>query len=253
MSVNMKAAKKANDNVAWEIIKIVIQAIAIAVLIRAFLIQPFNIPTGSMKKTLLVGDYLFVSKLSYGYSRYSFHDIIPFSGRIFGWEPRRGDVAVFKLPRDDSKDYIKRIIGLPGDVIEMRGGVLHINGTAVPKVRTGDFSTFENGSFVEDIAVFRETLPNGVSYSVLDSDPDGGFDNAGPYTVPDGKYFMMGDNRDNSTDSRALYDVGYVPRDNLVGRAQVIFFSAATDDPSVHFFQPWTWDFRWNRFFNLVR
>ena len=124
---------------------IVIEALAIAMVVRTFLYQPFNIPSGSMKETLLVGDYLFVSKLSYGYSRYSFYNFIPFEGRIFAAEPRRGDVAVFKLPRDNSTDYIKRVIGLPGDQIDVRSGVLFINGEEVPRTRIGDFVTQEDG------------------------------------------------------------------------------------------------------------
>ena len=132
-------------NGGWlETVTIVIEALAIAMLVRTFLYQPFNIPSGSMKETLLIGDYLFVSKLSYGYSRYSFYNIIPFSGRIFGAPPERGDVVVFKLPRDNSTDYIKRVIGLPGDEISVRGGVLYINGKEVPRHRIGDFVTQED-------------------------------------------------------------------------------------------------------------
>ncbi len=246
-------AKHASQNGWWETIKIVVQALAIAMVVRVFLYQPFNIPSGSMKQTLLVGDYLFVSKLSYGYSRYSFpFGIGFFSGRIFAAEPKRGDVAVFKLPRDNSTDYIKRVIGLPGDEIEMRGGQLFINGKAVPKVPNGEFLTREEGGAPRSIPTFEETLPNGVKYTVLDSEPNGPFDNVGPYKVPAGHFFMMGDNRDNSSDSRAQYNVGYVPFENFVGRAEIIFFSAGSDDESgddVGFFPR----IRWERFFNLVR
>ncbi len=238
-------------------IVVVLQALAIALFVRVFFYQPFNIPSGSMKETLLVGDYLFVSKLSYGYSRFSFPfspDL--FSGRIFAAEPKRGDVAVFKLPRDNSTDYIKRVIGLPGDEIEVRGGQLVINGTPVPKVAKGSFTTVDDdGSFIE-VPSFLETLPNGVTYTVLDAQENGPFDNVGPYKVPDGHYFMMGDNRDNSTDSRAQRAVGYVPFENFVGRAEIIFFSAAVDEPNaLRWTSPWTWPFdvRWSRFFNLVR
>jgi signal peptidase I len=236
---------------------IVLEALAIAMFVRIFFYQPFNIPSGSMKETLLIGDYLFVSKLSYGYSKYSFPfspDL--FSGRIFATEPKRGDVAVFKLPRDNSTDYIKRVIGLPGDEIQMRGGVLYINGNPVPKVAAGEFVTREEGIAARHIPVFEETLPNGVKYKVLDSDPDGPYDNTGPYKVPEGHYFMMGDNRDNSTDSRVRGAVGYVPFENFVGRAEIIFFSAAVDEPdALRWWAPWTWpfDIRWSRFFNLVR
>jgi len=204
-----------------------------------------------------VGDYLFVSKLSYGYSRYSFpFGINLFSGRIFAAEPRRGDVVVFKLPRDNSTDYIKRVIGLPGDEIRVKNGVLSIDGKAIPKVRNGEFVTREDDGFERRVPTFEETLPNGVKYTVLDSEPHGPFDNVGPYEVPPGHYFMMGDNRDNSTDSRALWGVGYVPFENLVGRAEIIFFSAAVDEPdALRWTSPWTWpfDIRWSRFFNLVR
>src|SRR5499425_961857 len=139
MSVDSNTAK-AGDSGWRETVKIVIHALILAVIVRIFFYQPFNIPSGSMKETLLVGDYLFVSKLAYGYSRYSFpFGLNIFSGRIFGAEPKRGDVVVFKLPRDNSTDYIKRVVGLPGDEIQMRGGVLYINGQAVPKVRKDDF------------------------------------------------------------------------------------------------------------------
>jgi signal peptidase I len=250
-------AGKVRESGWRETLKIVVHALILAMIVRIFFFQPFNIPSGSMKQTLLVGDYLFVSKLAYGYSRYSFPwGLVPINGRIFGSEPQRGDVVVFKLPRDNSTDFIKRVIGLPGDEISMRNGVLFINGQAVPKVRKGDFISPEED---RPIARFEETLPNGVKYYVLDSTPNGQFDNVGPYKVPAGHYFMMGDNRDNSTDSREQsprYGVGYVPYENLVGRAEVIFFSAAVDDPNAfRLTQPWHWpmDIRWNRIFSLVR
>ena len=199
----------------------VIEALAIAMLVRTFLYQPFNIPSGSMKETLLIGDYLFVSKLSYGYSRYSFYNLIPFDGRIFPAEPKRGDVVVFKLPRDNSTDYIKRVIGLPGDEINVRGGVVFINGKEVPRHRIGEFVTREDGP-PRPIPAYEETLPNGVKYTVLVAEPNGTFENIGPYKVPPGHYFMMGDNRDNSVDSRVL-GVGYVPFENLIGRAALLY------------------------------
>jgi signal peptidase I len=177
MSLNTDTGKK-RESGWWETVKIVIQALALAMVVRVFFYQPFNIPSGSMKSTLLVGDYLFVSKLSYGYSRYSFpFGLNLFSGRIFASPPQRGDVAVFKLPRDNSTDYIKRVIGLPGDEIQMRNGVLYINGQAVPKVRVEDFVTREEDGVLRRIPQYEETLPNGVKYRVLDSEPNGPFDN----------------------------------------------------------------------------
>src|SRR6266849_4378492 len=184
-----------------ETVRVVIHALLIALVIRTFLFQPFSIPSGSMKATLLVGDYLFVSKYSYGYSHYSLPLSPPlFSGRIFGAEPQRGDVAVFRLPKDDTTDYIKRVTGLPGDRIQMIDGLLHINGAPVKRERIADFIDDEGGHATR-IKRWRETLPEGVSYTTLDMVENGYYDNTPVYTVPRGHFFMMGDNRDNSTDS----------------------------------------------------
>jgi signal peptidase I len=193
-----------------------------ALAFRALAFQPFYMPAGSMMPSLRIGDHFVVSKWPYGYSRYTFYNLIPFSGRIFPAEPRRGDVVVFKLPRDNSTDYIKRVVGLPGDEITVRGGVLLINGKEVPRRRIADFVTREDGGRPRDIPAYEETLPNGVKYTVLEADADGPFDNVGPFKVPAGHFFMMGDNRDNSSDSRASWAVGYVPFENLIGRAALL-------------------------------
>lgn len=254
-NVSEAVGKKA-ENPWRETAKIIAQAVVIAMVVRVFLFQPFNIPSGSMKSTLLVGDYLFVSKLSYGYSRYSFPwDIIPFKGRIFATEPKRGDVAVFKLPRDNSTDYIKRIIGLPGDHIQVRDGIVYINGQPALQAPAGEYvGPEESGPKPR----YEETLPNGVKHYVLHWARPTEVDNTKPFDVPAGHYFMMGDNRDNSLDSRVPTwqgGVGFVPEENLIGRASIIFFSAATDDPKAfHLTSPWSWpiDVRWKRFFHLI-
>ena len=246
--MSVEAEETQNKSGVRDTIRVVIHALILALLVRIFLFQPFNIPSGSMIPTLLVGDYLFVSKYSYGYSRYSF-PFGPnlFSGRVWAKEPDRGDVAVFKLPRDNETDYIKRVIGLPGDEIQMIHGVLHINGQTVKKERVNDFIMRER-----HMARYMETLPNGVTYPVLDLVNEGIGDNTDVYKVPEGHFFMMGDNRDNSTDSRFLSEVGYVPFENLVGKAQIIFFSI---DEDAAFWQIWKWptDVRWSRIFQLVR
>ena len=248
--MSVSAEGKRQEGGFAENARVLVQALLIALLIRTLLFQPFNIPSGSMKGTLLVGDYLFVSQYSYGYSRYSLPLSLPlFSGRIFGTAPERGDVAVFALPTDTSTDYIKRVIGLPGDRIRMIDGLLHINGVPVRRERIGDFVDDEDGSRVRR---WRETLPNGVSYETLDLQDNGFLDNTEEYAVPAGHYFMMGDNRDNSADSRVLSAVGYVPFENLVGKAQIVFFSLGGGEPGWHVWS-WPWSIRWGRLFTLVR
>ena len=242
--------KQAKSGGAGETIKIIIQALILALVVRTLLFQPFNIPSGSMKSTLLIGDYLFVSKYAYGYSRFS----LPFGphlfdGRIWSTPPLRGDIVVFKLPRDDSTDYIKRVIGLPGDRIQVKGGVLFINDKEVPREYVG---TFDDDGFVDK--QYRETLPNGVSYITLDRGDNGLEDNTQVFEVPPDHYFMMGDNRDNSTDSRvppASGGVGYVPFENLVGRAEIIFFSLGEGAPAWEIWN-WPWTVRWDRLFKVL-
>lgn len=235
-----------------ESLKTILYAALIAVAIRTVAFEPFNIPSGSMIPTLLVGDYLFVSKFSYGYSRHS----MPFSpnlfeGRIFGRMPDRGDVAVFKLPRDNATDYIKRIVGLPGDRVQVRNGILHLNGAAVRRDSLGPFTVEGDGPRIT-VRRYRETLPGGRIHEILEMQDDGGFDNTPEFVVPAGHVFVMGDNRDNSLDSRAMGMVGFVPLENLLGRAEIIFFSV---DETAVWWQPWTWPFaiRWDRLFLGVR
>ena len=206
----------------------------IALFFRAFFFQSYNIPSGSMLKNLFVGDYIFVSKFTYGYSKNS----LPFSlpiipGRLFASSPKRGDVVVFKLPSDGRTDYIKRVIGLPGDKIQVIEGKVFINNSKLDYEKIG---TFQDNNLInrknrslgcrnESLDIILETLPNGISYEVLDSQNQSYADNTGVYNVPEDHFFVMVDNRDNSQDSRYLKSVGFIPFDNLVGRAEIIFFS----------------------------
>ena len=260
-------ASKANtDGGIVEMLKTVVYALLIAGLFRTLFFQPFWIPSESMKSTLLIGDFVFVNKMAYGYSKYSCpFAICPFSGRIFASDPERGDVVVFRHPVNGS-DFVKRLIGLPGDTIQMKDGLLYINGAVAPQTADGMFEEVmepqgpmknrprcEN-DVVGDGAICQksravETLPNGRSHTVLNIESAGFADNTDVFTVPDGQYFFMGDNRDNSQDSRfaqAVGGVGFVPAENLIGRAdRVIFSSSGT---SMLYF--WTW--RSDRYFAAV-
>ena len=246
-----KGQKKAKGGLG-ETIKTVVYAGLIAAFIRTILFEPFNIPSGSMIPSLLVGDYLFVSKYSYGYSKHSMPFSVPlFEGRIAYTPPERGDIAVFKLPLDNRTDYIKRIIGLPGDIVQMRAGVVHINSQPVTRARVSDYVIRDERGNVIRMAQYVETLPNGRSYNVIKANDIGKLDDTDPYRVPADHYFMMGDNRDNSLDSRVLSHVGFVPAENLVGRAEILFFST---DGSSAWFEPWKWPFavRYNRILRKV-
>ena len=217
------------------IAKTVFFALLIAGGIRSFLFEPFHIPSGSMIPTLLIGDYLFVAKYSYGYSHYSF----PFSpdlfdGRIFAGEPKRGDVTVFRKPTEVSVDYIKRVIGLPGDRIQMKHGVLFINGVAVVRKRIADYVDQWGSAYPQ----YVETLPNGVSHLIIQEQGDSGpLADTPEFLVQPGHYFMMGDNRDDSMDSRTT-EVGEVPAENLIGPAELLFFSL---DQSASWWEFWKW------------
>jgi signal peptidase I len=242
-----------------ETVKTLVYAGLIALGVRTIAVEPFNIPSGSMIPTLLVGDFLFVSKYSYGYSRYS----IPFSPPLFGWTkygrilgsfPHRGDVVVFRNTRDTSQDWVKRVIGLPGDHVQVKQGLLYLNGTQVPREPLGDYEAAdENGTRVLT-KEYLESLPDGPKHKLLKYSDEERFDvgsevdanNTPEYVVPDGDLFMMGDNRDNSADSRFQNGLGFVPLENVVGKAQFIFFSF---DAEHAWWQFWYWPFevRWNR------
>ncbi|RAK50930.1 signal peptidase I [Phenylobacterium deserti] len=260
MSENVQAAHTPEKSGAVsefiEIIKTVVYALLIALVLRVLFFQPFTIPSASMEPNLYEGDYIIVSKFSYGYSRHS----IPFSppifeGRVMDRPARRGDMVVFKLPRDGRTDYVKRVIGLPGDKIQMRGGLLYINDQQVKRDFTGTEREDSGYGFVRDVQHYRETLPDGRTFDTSDFGTDGELDNTDAFVVPQGHYFMMGDNRDNSMDSRVPPEaggVGFVPEANLVGRAQIILLSW---NQGASILKPWTWvmQARPSRFFHVLK
>ncbi len=243
-----------------ETVKTLVYAGLIALAIRTIAFEPFNIPSASMVPTLLVGDFVFVSKYSYGYSKYSMPFSPPFlSGRLFGSLPHRGDVVVFRYTRDTSIDYIKRVIGLPGDHVQVKGGQLYLNGKEVPRQPLGDYEAVdENGQRVLT-KEYREALPDGPNHLIIKYSDDERYNiaseldanNTPEYVVPPGDLFMMGDNRDNSADSRFQNDLGFVPVENLVGKAQFIFFSFDAEYPWWEFWM-WPLEVRWGRLLKPV-
>jgi len=242
-----------------ESLKTIVYAALIAVVIRTVAFEPFNIPSGSMIPTLLIGDYLFVSKYSYGYSRFS----LPFApdlfqGRIFKEMPKRGDVVVFKNPHQESTDYIKRIIGLPGDRIQVKGGQLLVNGVEVARKLVGDYTSMTSDDTPDmqrpvpiEAIEYSETLPGGKTHPILKETDQGWPNNTPEYVVPPNSLFAMGDNRDNSQDSRFQDAVGFIPMDNLVGRAEFIFFSIDATAPWWEFWE-WPFEIRWSRLFTGI-
>jgi signal peptidase I len=258
MTTDAKRAPAKGEANEWvEIIKTIVYALLIALVLRVLLFQPFTIPSASMEPNLFEGDYIIVSKFNYGYSRHSFPVSLPesmFSGRLFGRAPTRGDIVVFKLPRDNKTDYIKRLIGLPGDRIQVKQGLIYINDK--PIIRKPMPSGTEDMGYgvLRPVQRYQETLPNGVSYLTNSYGNDNDVDNTGVYVVPEGHYFMMGDNRDNSLDSRFPLEVGvgFVPAENLEGPAQIVLLSWT---PGASIFKPWTWvmNARPSRFFHMLR
>lgn len=247
----MKKEEKKKESL-FDTVKTIVYAILLAMLIRSLFFEPFRIPSGSMYPTLEVGDYLFVSKYTYGYSRHSFpFSLAPIKGRIFGRLPDRGDIVVFKFPKDNRTDFIKRVIGLPGDTVQISRGRLYINDKLVDRDYRGKYILDEYVVRPETYQEYIETLPGGVKHPILElSDYEKRVDNTPKFVVPEGHFFVMGDNRDRSDDSRV--HVGFVPLENLVGKARFLFFSHSDKGK---WYKPWTWPkaIRWKRIFNVLK
>ena len=242
---------KAKKNSFFGNLKSIFIAIFIALLIRSFIFEPFNIPSGSMKPNLLVGDFIFVSKYSYGFSKHSLPFSIPLiPGKIFPNSPERGDVVVFKTPENNRTDYIKRVIGLPGDKIEIKNGIIFINGSEVLRKKLNDFIDTDKKTSNKRVRMYNEYFFN-KEINILDITDNGIADNTQLFNVPENHFFVMGDNRDNSQDSRFISTVGFIPFENLVGKAQFIFFSLE----NARFLQIWKWpnSIRYERIFQKIQ
>jgi signal peptidase I len=242
---------KEKKNSFFSNLKSILIAIFIALLIRSFIFEPFNIPSGSMKPNLLVGDFIFVSKYSYGFSKNSLPFSIPIiPGKIFANTPERGDVVVFKTPENNRTDYIKRVIGLPGDKIEIKNGIIFINGSEILRKKLNDFIDTDNQTSNKRVRMYNEYFFN-KEINILDITDNGIADNTQLFNVPENHFFVMGDNRDNSQDSRFINTVGFIPFENLVGEAQFIFFSLE----NARFLQIWKWphSIRYERIFQKIQ
>ncbi|WEJ57335.1 signal peptidase I [Devosia sp. FJ2-5-3] len=256
-----KTTRKTASNEWWDTCVVVVEALLIAIVLRFFLFQPFSIPTASMQQTLMIGDYFVANKFVWGYGKHSFSlgrygnfsalDFeLPISNRILGRDPNRGDIAVFRpVPQDI--EYIKRIVGLPGDRIQVTNGRLIINGTMVEREEIGKTMDVDSNGDAREVTVYRETFPEGTTHIIQEIGDNLPLDNTPEYVVPAGHYFMMGDNRDRSADSRVLSQVGYVPAINLIAKAEARFFSIKDNLPP---WQIWQWpaNVRWDRMFQYV-
>ncbi len=247
----LQSMTKSKKNSLFGNLKSIFIAIFIALLIRSFIFEPFNIPSGSMKPNLLVGDFIFVSKYSYGFSKHSLPFSIPLiPGKIFSNTPERGDVVVFKTPENNRTDYIKRVIGLPGDKIEIKNGIIFINGSEILRKKLNDFIDTDNKTSNKRVRMYNEYFFN-KEIKILDITDNGIADNTQLFNVPENHFFVMGDNRDNSQDSRFISTVGFIPYENLVGKAQFIFFSLE----NARFLQIWKWpsSIRYERIFQKIQ